>query len=222
MTMRHLSKSYTALLFAIGLLLATTGQANAKPLRLLGLGVGADTGYAQSTGLNTAAKTNFVSEVSVRLDLLYLLGVDFSYNYGEMSPYTPGEGLVFDAKYRVSGIFYLVPSSLASLYLKAGIGGQDISELTSVQSDGNSYHAGGGLEVYFTDNLAISFEYLMLLPGAASIQNSLNAQTENFNNGLGQVASALNGSEGNPANISLGDFVSPNNFQAKAGLKLYF
>ena len=220
--MRTFSKICTALLLASTLLFATTIQANAKPLRLLGLGVGADTGYAQSQGLSTDAKTNFVSEVSVRLDLLYLFGIDFSYNYGEMAPYTPGEGLVFDAKYRVSGVFYLVPSSLASVYVKAGIGGQDINELTTVQADGNSYHAGGGLEVYVTDSLAISFEYLMLLPGAASIQTSLNSQTQDFTNGVGQVASALDGSDGNPANISLGDFVSPNNFQAKAGLKLYF
>jgi opacity protein-like surface antigen len=220
--MRRLQKQLIAIFFSLTFVLASGLNANAKPLRLFGLGIGADTGYSQSAGLNTDANTNFVSEVSVRLDLLYLLGIDFSYNYGELSAYTPGQGLVFDAKYRVSGIFYLVPTSLASIYLKAGIGGQQVSELTSVQADGNSYHAGGGLEIYVTDNVAVSFEYLMLLPGAASIQNSLDSTTQEFTDGLGQVGGALDGTPGNPPSVSLSDFVSPNNFQAKAGLKLYF
>ncbi len=199
------------------------GFAHAKALDWFGMGIGTGGGYQQASGLGTDASSGVISELNVRVDLLQVLGVDFAYNMGDLQNPGSHDGLVYDARFRLSALLHLIPTSVGSLYLKAGIGGHQVDELVQVQSLGNSYHAGGGVEMYIIDRVALSFEYLVLLPGAASVERVLNASNQSSNDPFSQTFGALSAAEGLESGLpQLSDFVSAHNFQATTSLKYYF
>ncbi|MBR58975.1 MAG: hypothetical protein CMH54_13275 [Myxococcales bacterium] len=199
------------------------GLAHAKALDWFGMGIGTGGGYQQASGIGTDASSGVISELNVRVDLLQVLGVDFAYNMGDLTNPGSHDGLVYDARYRLSALLHVVPTGVGSLYLKAGIGGHQMDEIVQVQSMGNSYHAGGGLELYIAGGVALSFEYLMLLPGAASVERVLYASEQSSNDPFSQTFGALSAAEGLESGLpQLSDFVSASNFQATTSLKYYF
>lgn len=113
----------------------------------------------------------------------------------------PDEGsLVYSSRFRWSGILYLLPLDAFGLYAKAGLGGASLEDMVTFSSASNSYHFGGGVEVYLTDHLAVGSEVLFLLPGARSVVDKMmRDQTI----------------------PELGDLVNPRNFRVALGARYY-
>jgi hypothetical protein len=113
----------------------------------------------------------------------------------------PAEGsLVYSSRLRWSGILYLVPLDDFGLYAKAGLGGNSFEDMITFSAPGNSYHFGGGLEVYLTEHIAVGSEVLFLLPGARSVVDKMMRD---------QVIPEV------------GDLLDPRNFQVSLGARYY-
>jgi len=76
-----------------------TFDAEAKPARWIGVGLGTDVGYQQTGGARTEPSSGAVGDLSLRLDFLWVLGAELTYNLGDVRAQGEHEGLVFDARY---------------------------------------------------------------------------------------------------------------------------
>jgi hypothetical protein len=72
--------------------------------------------------------------------------------------------------------------------------------MVTFSSASNSYHFGGGVEVYLTDHLAVGSEVLFLLPGARSVVDKMMRDQ---------------------AIPEIGDLVNPRNFRVALGARYY-
>jgi hypothetical protein len=219
---RPLHFAVSALLVAM---LAAPTVADARPLRIFGVGLGTDVGYQQNSGYRTDSRSGLVSELELQLDMFYVFGLELSYNVGDVPDPSEHSGLVFDARYRLSGLLYVIPTDSASMYLKGGVGAYNIGDVAATDSIGNSYHAGAGVEIYLTEELAIAAEFLLLAPGAQSVERVLNDRKEAVEARFGQAFSSLSTQDiqevaGDQPEMS--GFLNPENFQAKLGVRLYF
>ena len=218
-TLRWMAPALFAALFML------PSSSDAKPLRLIGVGVGTDVGYRQASGYRTEDRAGLVSEIDLRVDMLYVFGLELSYNVGDVPDPNDHSGLVFDARYRLSGLLYVIPTETASMYLKGGVGSHSLGEVAQTDALGSSYHAGAGVEVYLTDELALAAELLLLAPGAQSVERVLNDRKEAIEERFGQAFSSLKPQdirEIDGEQVGVSGFLSPENFQAKLGVRLYF
>jgi len=216
---------YFAVSAFLAAMLVAPSASDARPLRMIGVGFGTDVGYQQASGYRTESRTGLVSELDLQIDMLYVFGLELSYNVGDVLSPSDHSGLVFDARYRLSGLLYVIPTEDASMYLKGGVGGHDLGEVAQTDSIGNSYHAGAGVEIYLTEELAIAAEFLLLAPGSQSVERVLNDRVEAVEERFGQAFSSLSTQDirevaGDQPDMS--GFLSPENFQAKLGVRLYF
>ncbi len=199
----------------------STSTALADSGSIITAGIGAGLGVSSTSQLGASAQTNFSTDISVRMKALYVLGLELGYS---PTDHSSQNGLVFSNDLRLSMLLYFVPTPVVSAYAKAGIEGDGLGALFSVSDSSNAYHFGGGLDIDVTDNVVIGLEFLMLVPGAASIENSVETLA---NDTLAQYEAALSAGQvpagvETPAIPEVGDFISPSNFRLTVGARYYF
>lgn len=186
-------------------------NAEAMPLRAIGLGMGADLTYVHSSAYKTAEQTSVTPELALQLDFLWALAIEL--NYKPAMPASRGE-LLFDTHLRLSGKIYIIPTSLFALYLKAGIAGMTFGDLFNPDSPGSAFHGGAGLEVYVTDSWAVAGEFLVLLPGVNRVAHAVQSYASDAQQQGGGFSSLSN-----PPQV--GEFIGIRNFEAKLGFRFY-
>jgi hypothetical protein len=207
--MKTATKIATTTLTAALLLVAA--PAKADNTSLLTLGGGPTVGLSHVVPVTGGSENSVVSELNFRLKLLKVLGFDFNYNMtGEREV---GHGEVYSSQMRASALLYVLPTDIISLYLAAGAGASSISDLASDTFNDKSYHGGGGMEIFVGDHMALSAEFLMLVPEIDKVVVSQKPLR------LDDSGSMDMGSIDGP---SMKDYVSADNFQVSFGLKYFF
>lgn len=206
-----------ALTVALGL---AAPPAHAGSQSLFTLAMGTEFGVNRHVPIEGGSSRSFVSELTVRLRFLKVLGASFAYN---LVPVKDTGELVFASTYRLSGLLYVVPTEHVSLYLTGGYGAKDIGDMATVTGSTNTYHAGAGLEVYLGDHIALHVEYLWLVPGSSSIQGSVARRatadveaTVQAHATAGTIPTTLE-----MPDIAPSDYLSPGNFQLNVGFRWY-
>lgn len=175
---------------------ASAAHADATSLLTASLGASFSLGQSGDPGGNAAFQVG--PEIELRVRVLRALAFEIGVRpLDEL----PAEGsLVYSSRFRWSGLLYLLPLDAFGLYAKAGLGGATMEDMVTFSSATNSYHVGGGLEVYLDDNLAIGSEVLFLLPGARSVVDKMMRDQ---------------------AIPELGDLIDPRNFRVSVGARYY-
>lgn len=175
--MRRAPSSIRTLMMAIGLVTLASSMAFADGDSILTLGVGGGVGISKSSAPGGDASTAFVNQANVRLKLLYFLGVDYAYDLAhDPNLVKPTDELQFQAKMRLTALLYPYQGEHVAFYLGAGVGGTKLSELINVAGDGNSYHAGLGLEFHIASHLSIDMSFMVVAPGVKSIERAAVAE----------------------------------------------
>jgi hypothetical protein len=208
--MKTLNQTLTILTLAAALLTASPAQAASTSW--LTLGGGPTVGLAHMLPVTGGSTNAVISEMNVRLKMLKVLGFDFNYNMtGEKQV---GHGEVYASNLRASALLYVVPTSILSVYLSAGAGATNIGNLTSSSATNKSYHGGAGMEIYVGKHLALSTEFLMLVPQVSKLVVSQQPLR------IDEMGSLDTGSiAGGPA---VSDYINPKNFQLTFGMKYFF
>lgn len=222
-TLRHALPLLPVPALALALLLALSLPARpaaAGSQSLITLGMGTEFGVNRHSPIEGGTARAFVSELTLRLRVVKVLGLSFAYN---VVPAKDTGELVFTSTYRLSALLYVVPTRHLSLYLSGGYGAQRIGDLITVTGPTNTYHAGAGLEVYIGDHVALHVEYLWLIPGAASIEGSVTRRaTEDVQASVDEhTASGTVPTTLELPDISAGDYLRPGNFQLNFGFRWY-
>ncbi len=174
--MRHAFATAICLgVFALG-----GGEALAGGDSPVTLGVGAGLGIHKAGGPDAPADTAFVNQANVRLKFLWVLGFDYAYDLGRDSALvepTPGEPH-FQAKMRATALVYPYAGESVALYLGAGIGGASMGDLFTLRSPTNSYHFGTGFEFHLADHVSVDLSFMLVAPGARSVEDSAVARIE--------------------------------------------
>jgi len=174
------------------------------------LGLGSSVGLSHVLPVTGGMHNSVLNEMNVRLRLLKVLGVDFNYNVsGEQEL---GHGEVYSSNMRASALLYLVPTKTLSLYVAAGTGASSFSDLTSSEASEKSYHGGGGMEIYVGKHLALTTEFLMLVPEVEKVV--ITTQPLRLDG-----ASSLQLDGVAPA---ASDYISIDNYQLSFGLRYFF
>lgn len=181
------------------------------------LGVGAGVGYNHAGGPDEDAKTQMVNQANVRLKLLSFLAVDYAIDLGrdESLVTPPDDQLHYTAKMRLTGLIYPYSGDKLAFYFGGGIGGGRFSELFKTDAAANSYHFGGGFEFHLGAHLSVDLSFMLVAPGARSVENVAVARVE----------AAL--AEGDPKAMSkleapgLDDFLSVKNHELMLRVMLY-
>lgn len=166
------SRSSSALMAALATSMLVGGAARADGSSIFTLGVGGGVGM-RSEVKGPKPESSLVNTATVRLKMLHFLGVDFGYDLQrDDSLVQPAEDLQLRAKMRLTALLYPYSGESFAFYLGAGLGATRFSELKTVSADGNSYHAGVGLEVHATSHLSFDLSFMVVIPGAASIKRT--------------------------------------------------
>ncbi|MBT9560826.1 MAG: hypothetical protein IV100_32680 [Myxococcales bacterium] len=208
-----------SLVFAISLVVAAAaaGPARADNYQLFSAGVGTTLGGSHVAAPSGRTESSFSSELSLRMRAVYVLGLDFA--YAPIDGSTRADGLVFGNALRLSALLYVVPTEWVQIYGKVGLEADDFAGLFTIEDNSNAYHAGGGMEVPVTDNWVLSLEFLMLIPGVASVENHVGASVEEQ---IARVRTAGEAALAESAIPEVSDYVSGANFRLTAGVRYYF
>ncbi len=211
--------SACSLASAICLVTAATvsSPARADNYQLFSAGVGTTLGGSHVEAPSGRSESAFSSELSLRMRALYVLGLDFA--YAPIDGSTRTDGLVFGNALRLSALLYVVPTEWVQIYGKVGLEADDIAGLFTIDDNSNAYHAGGGMEVPVTDNWVLSLEFLMLIPGLASVEDHVGGSVEEQ---IARVRTAGEAALADSAIPEVGDYVSGANFRLSAGVRYYF
>ncbi len=221
MTTTHQTTKVLAVM-SFFLVALTTSAASADSDSRITAGIGSNLGVSSHSQLSGDAVTAYTHELSLRVKALSILGVELAYS--PTDAHEGGNEVVFSNNLRFSGLLYFVPTPVVSAYAKAGIEGDSLGAVFSVSDASNSYHAGGGLDVEVTKNITVGIEFLMLIPGTASIE----AQVQDFvDQEYARYEAALQTGEAVPEDIGeaapeLGDFISSSNYRFTIGARYYF
>jgi opacity protein-like surface antigen len=196
---------------ALIIIAATTAHAESS---MASLSLGSSVGVNSTTPLHSETTTSFNSELSLRFKALYVLGAEFSYSPTETQS---NDNLVFDGRFRLSGLLYVLPSEPVAVYFKAGMAGNGFEDMVSLQGSTTSYHAGAGMDFDITDNFVLSAEFLMLVPGISSIKNAI----ESYANEEIHRQQNMN-AEPAAQKLEVSDFLSANNFRVAIGARYHF
>jgi hypothetical protein len=196
---------------------AHTSPARADATSWFTAGVGTQVGMSHGTQLDSSSDDRFVSELSVHAKVLKVIGLQFAYNPAATD--AEDQRLVFHSRLRMAAQIFVVPLDSVGIYLAGGLGADSFTDLASITAKSNSYQAGLGAEVYIDEHFTIAGEYLMVVPGVRSIQQTVLAYAlkKGALEGEGETyqGPSIDG-------LSAGDFVSPGNFQATLGVRYYF
>ena len=209
-------RPHTALLA----LLLVAGSARAESNSLFSVGLGTGVGVSRHTPFKATPTSSFSSELSLKVKMLHFLGLELAYSPTDgQATSGASDSLVFDSKFRLSGLLYVVPTYPVGLYLKGGLGGGRVGDMFDASSDTSSYHAGGGLDVHIGSHVVIAAEFLLLIPGLESIKQTLSTVT---NEEIARFQAA--GKPGTPATPELGvsDFINGNNFRVGLNARWFF
>jgi hypothetical protein len=177
-------------------LVSNARVARADSDSLLTLGIG--TGFGVIDTVTSAGVVT--SDVRLRARILRGLGLEVSYDPKQSTQ--AADAAVHEAPLRVSGLFYIVPTSPVGAYLKLGVAAPSPATLGLVGSD-VTYHAGGGIEIYLGDHLVLGAEAVVIIPTA---KDSLEASQQ--------------GADGRELRLRLSDIRS-GNYRAMATLMYY-
>jgi hypothetical protein len=209
MTTNPLSK-----LLVLSTLALTPAAALADAHSLVTFSVGTAFAFGQASDPRSEAQSSATPDLELRLRLFRVMAFDFAYS--PLDQQQANTQLTFASQFRASAVLYLVPLEVIGVYAKAGLGGQTLGDLTTVTSATNSYHGGGGLEVYLTDHVALGAEFLVLVPGVTSIQKTVANDLVRR-----QALVAAGGSDVDPQ-LGVGDFVSAQNFRTSVNVRYFF
>ena len=190
-----------------------TSPAQAASNSLFTVGVGTAVGVSQRTSLGSEPVATFASEVSIKIKALHVLGLELAYS--PVDDIRQG-GLAFDSRLRLSVLLYVVPTSPVSFYVKAGLGGGDAADAVDVAGLTTSYHGGAGLDVNIGDHWVVGAEFLLLVPGVASIRSTLGDAAQS------EVSRAQGAAPAPRAVPSVADFISADNFRLQVSARYYF
>lgn len=214
MNARHILAG-VAIAAALSLAPAT---ARADATSLFTAAVGTQLGMSHGTQLDASSDDRFVSELVLHARLVRVVGLQLAYNAAASD--AEEERLVFHSRLRLAAQIFFVPLEDWGLYLTGGLGADGFTDLASITADSNSYQGGLGGEVYIGEHFAISAEYMMVVPGVRSIQETVLAHALKEEALTDETGSSHQGPS--TSNLGAGDFVSPANFQATVGARYYF
>ena len=202
---------------ALGLALivaaSTAGPARADNDSIATVALGTGLGVHRSAQPGLDAEAHLLSSLNVRLKGFWFLAIDFTWDFVGPAAATD-HALEFGAAMRASALVFLVPTEWVGFYLTGGLGARSFEDLVRVDSRGNSYHAGAGLEVHVTDHVTVDGSFLMLLPGSASIQHDIAQRALSAAPADGEdTAPSGAGTQANVNTPGLTDYVSPANFE---------
>ncbi len=201
---------------------STAGPARADNDSIATVALGAGLGVHRTAQPGLQAEAQLLSSLNIRLKGLWFLAVDFTWDF--VGPATADEhALEFGAAMRASALVFLVPTEWVGFYVTGGLGARSFEDLVRVDSRGNSYHAGAGLEVHITDHVTIDGSFLMLLPGTASIQHDMAQRALSAAPTDGEETAPTGaGSQSTLGQPGLTDYVSPSNFEIMVRGMYYF
>lgn len=193
---------------------AELARADSNSLFTVALGTSLNVSRAQD--LRADAHETVSPELDLRLRLFRVMGLELSYS--PLSANDPSSTLVYQGQLSMSAVLYLVPLENFGLYAKAGISAGDPKDLFSATADSNAYHSGGGFEVYLGDHFALGAEFLVLMPGLASVEKAVTADAlrRSALREAGSVAAAAE------KPLELGDFIKASNFKTSVALRYFF
>ncbi len=144
------------------------------------LGVGAGIGIHKAGGPDEKAETAFLNQANVRFKFLSVFGVDYSVDLGKNADLVKPDpdALHYQAKMRLTALVYPYNGEHVAFYFGGGIGGGKLSELFKVDAAANSYHAGAGFEFHLADHLSVDIGFMLVAPGARSVENVAVARVE--------------------------------------------
>ena len=196
-----------------------TAEAERSPM--IAAGIGSAVGVNHATGTGNASESYFTADINLRVRALYVLGFEFGYAPTDYD--VDASGLNFAGSIKLSALLYFVPTPVVAAYAKGGIEGDDFGALFTGDELSNAYHVGGGIDIDITDNWVIGLEYLMLIPGVASVENQLQTRAENE---LPIIQAALaRGQSLESLNIhepTVSDYISGSNFRLSVNARYYF
>jgi opacity protein-like surface antigen len=196
-------------------------SANADSGSMITAGIGSNLGVSNTTQLSGATATGFSQEFSVRMKAVYVLGLELAYSPTDSSH--AGNGLVFSNDLRLSGLLYFVPTPVVSAYAKGGIEADNIVGLFSIDDLSNAYHLGGGLDIDITDNIVLGLEFLMLIPGKASVENAIESYaTAEYASYEAALSAGQIPDQAGIETPGVSDFINPSNFRMTVGARYYF
>jgi hypothetical protein len=169
-----------AFVFGLGVSGFVADDARADGSSVVTLGVGGGVGIHKAAGFDLPAETAFVNQASVRAKLLWIFGLDYSYDLTrDMALVNPVAGeLNYKAKMRATALLYPYSGEYVAFYLGAGIGGAKLADLTRIDAPTNSYHAGLGFEFHVASHFSIDTSFMILAPGARSIAETAVARVD--------------------------------------------
>lgn len=203
---------------AAGLIALSSSAAHADATDLFTAAVGTQLGVSHGTQLDSSSDDRFVSELLVHVRLVRVLGLQFNFNAAAEE--AESEVLVFHSRLRLAAQIFVVPLDEVGIYLTGGLGADNFEDLASITAESNSYQAGLGAEVYIDEHFTIAAEYLMVVPGLRSIQQTVLSYA--LKKGALSEDGAVPVGAGASPGFEASDFVSPGNFQATVGVRYYF
>lgn len=184
---------------------------NRRSTSMLTAALGTNLGFTRVTPVTGGSEASFINEINLRIKMLKVIGFDFNWNTtGEDSV---GNGEIYSSNIRATALLYVVPTDVLSVYLGAGAGSTNFSNLFSFDAANYSYHAGAGMEIYVGKNLALTAEYMLLIPQV----NKVVVSTQPLR--LDESGSMDWSSANTP---TAGDYISFDNFQITLGMKWFF
>lgn len=182
------------------------------------LGVGSGLLVAQSVQPGYAPESSIGADLNLRLKLFDTVAVDVRMRVVDdprPAPAEPTGLLVFDAPWRLNAMLYPVPADAVRIYLAVGLGGQDPSELVTIDAPGNSYHLGAGLELPLNDHFSLDAAFYLVAPGQRSIRADLDVR------GAAAIDEAVNRGQAPETVPGIDDYISASNFEVSVRALLF-
>lgn len=205
---------------ALVVMLGHVATASANSDSLFTVGIGTAVGVNQTTALNAEPSAAFTTELTLKVKMLHVLGLEFSYS--PTDSVSDDQALVFDSTFRMSGLLYIVPTYPVNFYLKGGIGAGDISDLFAIDEATNSYHVGAGMDFHIGDHFVLGAEFLLLIPGVTSIKDTIERYANDELRRYQDRETTTADYEGPEDPLGVSDFISIENFRVSVSARYYF
>lgn len=177
-----------------------------------GLAVGTGLGVHHSESPNNIGDSMMVADLNVRARFLWILGLDLRFNLEQdQQAVVLDDTAQYAARYRTTLMLYAIPTPVLSVWIGGGLGAVEGKDLLDPKAAGASYHVGLGLEVPVSERLAFDVSYLLLIPGAESLERDLDRRVD-----LELAAYRASGSTrlpSVPTSVPTSDYVSLSNFE---------
>lgn len=210
------------LLSALGLLASALAAPPARAMdpRLFSVGVGTSIGVSSRDAPGVAG-VDAVAELGVRVRGLYALGAELSLNLGGGTSAADQEP-AFRSLLRFSGLLYVLPLEEVSVYAMGGMGAGEASDLLDPDGVTTSYHVGLGLEVPVWEGLSLGGEYLVVLPGPASVRQSFDRRVSALQGTIDAGADPQTVWEAEFGGEAPEDYVGMQNFEVRLSARWAF